>query len=409
MEDRKRVWFSFLPLDYLGVEEYLNQYAAQGWALSESSDCRTFSVTLERSHRTDLRYLVSCSSMARDKVSLREKVNQMQLLGWQPVATINHFDIYASMPCRHAVVSQEKPSHKLFLWSIGSLAVFLVLSLFLLLLAYFRGIPLFDTWYLSNSGIFLHLFGSICGAIEIYYFLWIGFRLLFREQVRAPWRGLLILRGTFPVLAAAWMLCFIATVVIDLVPSSVCCLLLLLLLFGGSAFCYVRFREKGAEKRFSAFSMTLALVLALSLVFNQMLPGESRAQLGECSWRNALSAVVRGEEIGFSTTPVEAVSYEKAGSLFVVRTDYWEQRGDISISSVVYQCRGNAFYHIVQEALLQSRNWRPVDSAYDGCWSNEQGGEYTLLLCTGHTLLLLSGDQELLPHLGEFSLRLEER
>lgn len=81
VEDRKRVWFSFLPLDYLGVEEYLNQYAAQGWALSESSDCRTFSVTLERSHRTDLRYLVSCSSMARDKVSLPGKSEPDAVVG----------------------------------------------------------------------------------------------------------------------------------------------------------------------------------------------------------------------------------------------------------------------------------------------------------------------------------------
>ena len=133
MADRKKVWFSFLPLDYLGVEAYLNKYAAQGWALSESSDCHTLTVTLERSQRTDLRYLVSCSSLTQDQTALREQVAQMQALGWQPVATINHFDIYESMPCRHAIVSREKPSLKLFFWSIGVLLLFSALSLFLLL------------------------------------------------------------------------------------------------------------------------------------------------------------------------------------------------------------------------------------------------------------------------------------
>lgn len=407
MADRKRIWFSFLPLDYLGVEAYLNHYAAQGWALSEISDCHTLTVTLERSQRTDLRYLVSCSSLTQDQTALREKVAQMQALGWQPIATVNHFDIYESMPCRHAVVSREKPSLELFFWSIGALVLFSALSLFLLLLAYFRDVAILNAWYLSNTGIFLHTLGPVCAVVCICYFLWIGYRLAFREKACAPQKSLTILQGILPVLAMGWIFCLTAAVVADLVHSPAYCLLLLLVMAAAIAFCYMRFRAERRGKLFSGVSLTLALVIALSLVLNQVFPGENRAQLGECSWRTSLSAVVRGEEIGFYKTPVEAVSYERVRSLFVTKTEYWEQRADVSLSSEVYQCSGALFCHIVEANLLRSRNWQPVSSTYDDCWSENRNGKYALLLRTGNTLILLSSDQELLPHLSAFTLRLE--
>ncbi len=407
MADRKRVWFSFLPLDYLGVEAYLNKYAAQGWALSESSDCRTFTVILERSQRTDLRYLVSCSSLTQDQTALREKVAQMQALGWQPVATINHFDIYESMPCRHAIVSREKPSLKLFFWSISGLVLFSVLSLFLLLVAYFRGVAILNVWYLSNTGFFLYTLGPICAAICIYCVLWIGWKLIFRGKTGPPPKAIMMLRGLFPVLEMVWILGITAVVITDLVHSLVYCLLLFLVLMVAVAFCYVRFRAERPEKLFSGISLTLALVIALSLVLNQVFPGENRAQLGECSWRTSLSAVVRGEELGFDKTPVEAASYESVASLFVTKTEYWEQRADVSLSSEVYQCRGALFCRIVETDLLQSRDWQPVSSTYDDCWSEERNGKYALLLRTDNTLVLLSSDQELLSHLSAFALRLE--
>lgn len=407
MADRKKVWFSFLPLDYLGVEAYLNKYAAQGWALSESSDCHTLTVTLERSQRTDLRYLVSCSSLTQDQTALREQVAQMQALGWQPVATINHFDIYESMPCRHAIVSREKPSLKLFFWSIGVLLLFSALSLFLLLLAYFRGIAILNDWYLANTGVFLHALGPICAAICIYCFLWIGWKLVFRGQASPPPKAIMMLRGLFPVLAMVWILGITDVLITDLVHSLLYCLLLFLVLMAAVAFCYMRFRAERPEKMFSCISLALALVIALSLVLNQVFPGESRAQLGECSWRTSLSAVVRGEEVGFDKTPVEAASYESMASLFVTKTEYWEQRADVSLSSEVYQCCGALFWRIVEADLLQSRDWQPVSSTYDNCWSNERNGKYELLLRTGNTLVLLSSDQNLLPHLSAFALRLE--
>lgn len=407
MADRKRIWFSFLPLDYLGVEAYLNHYAAQGWALSEISDCHTLTVTLERSQRTDLRYLVSCSSLTQDQTALREKVAQMQALGWQPIATVNHFDIYESMPCRHAIVSREKPCLTLFLWSIGALVLFSALSLFLLLLAYFRGIAILNDWYLSNTGIFLHTLGPICAAICIYCILWIGWKLVLRGKTGPPPKAIMMLRGLFPVLAMVWVLGLIAVVITDLVHSRAYCLLLFLVLMVAVVFCYMRFRAERPEKLFSGVSLMLALVIALSLVLNQVFPGENRAQLGECSWRTSLSAVVRGEEIGFDKTPVEAASYESVASLFVTKTEYWEQRADVSLSSEVYQCSGALFCRIVEADLLRSREWEPISSTYNDCWSEERNGKYALLLRTGNTLVLLSSDQELLSHLSAFALRLE--
>ena len=149
------------------------------------------------------------------------------------------------------------------------------------------------------------------------------------------------------------------------------------------------------------------MVLALSLVLNQVFPNESRAELGECAWRNSLSSVVHGEDIGFGTTAVQAVSYEKEGSLFVDRTEYWEERENMSLSSTVYQCKGTWLCSIVQEDLLQMEDWKQVSSVYENCWSADQGEKHALLFRTANTLILLSSDQELLPQLGEISLHLE--
>lgn len=154
MADRKKIWFSFLPLDYLGVENYLNHYAVRGWALAEISDCRTLTVALERSNRIDLCYSVTCASTAGNEEQIREQVNQMGELGWRPVATVNHFDIYESMPCRHTAAPQTKTPRTLFLRSIATLLLFGGLLLCLLLLAYFRGVSLVNDWYTSNTGLF---------------------------------------------------------------------------------------------------------------------------------------------------------------------------------------------------------------------------------------------------------------
>lgn len=204
-----------------------------------------------------------------------------------------------------------------------------------------------------------------------------------------------------------WILILTTALISDLVPNQLCCLVLILALFGGTAFFYSHFRFDLSGKLRSSVSMTLAVVIALSLLLNQVFPGESRAQIGACTWRDTLSAVVHGEDIGLEAAFIEAVSYKKTGSWFVTRTEYGEEWDSAHLSSTVYQCRGTMFCSFVQEDLLRAKEWQPASSSYHGSWSAVQGETYFLLLRKGNTLVYLSSDQNLLPHLEDFSLDLE--
>ena len=97
---QKKQWFAYLPLDRKGVEAYLNDQAEKGWALAAEQDGMTFRVPFQETNRTDLRYHVTCDAYQGEK--LAEIVTEKQAQGWRPVATINHFDIYESMPCQES-------------------------------------------------------------------------------------------------------------------------------------------------------------------------------------------------------------------------------------------------------------------------------------------------------------------
>ena len=95
---QKKQWFAYLPLDRKGVEAYLNEQAQKGWMLAVEQDGMTFRVPFQETSRTDLCYHVTCDAYQGEK--LAEIVAEKQAQGWHPVATINHFDIYESMPCQ---------------------------------------------------------------------------------------------------------------------------------------------------------------------------------------------------------------------------------------------------------------------------------------------------------------------
>lgn len=406
MADQKRVWFSFLPLDYLGVEQYLNDYAAQGWELSETSDCRALTVRLQKTNRTDLQYSVSCASFVKQG-DLRETVERRQAMGWNPVATINHFDIYASRPCCCAVPEQEDLWRPLFLRSICAFFSVLFFSAFLFLLAYTHKEHLLHSWYLSNMGLYLHFFAPVFGAVAVCYLLWLGWSFRCRKRNCPPKRGWLVLRGILPVLAAVWMLVLTIALVTDLIDNRSYVLLLIAIFVGVSVVCYFRLRVDQTGKLFSALSLILAVTIALAVVLNQVLPTGDRSQLGASPWRTSLSGVVHAEDVGFQPSSLEAVSYATQGSFFVKETKYWEGWKTLSLSSIEYRCKGGLLVQKILADLMWGNDWRPVSSKYEGCWSAEKGKTYFLLCYDRNTIVLLSANQALLPHLAELALSMQ--
>lgn len=392
MAEQKRIWFSFLPLDYRGVEAYLNRYAAKGWALVKLEDCRTLTVLLERTKRTDLCYSVSCTSLVNQK-ELHETVEQRQTLGWKPLATVNHFDLYESMPCRHVFPREDKQVSPLILRSLRSFLWVLLFSGLLILLSYSRNGTFMDEWYLTNVGVCLHFLLPIFGVAAIGYLLWLVFRLVTKRNTTIPKQSLLFLRGILPLLTVGWLFCLTAAVLADLIPSLAYCLLLISTLMGAGVFCYVRFRTQSSVTLFSAISMTIAIILALALALNLLLPSQNRAEMGRCSWRHTLSSVIHAEDFGFQTSSLEVASYETQGSVLVEKTNYWEGWTNLNWNSTVYQCRSELLVSTVMAEQMKKANWQAVSSPYKGCWTAERGDDHLLLCYDGTTIVYVSADQ----------------
>ena len=117
----------------------------------------TFRVPFQETNRTDLRYHVTCDAYQGEK--LAEIVAEKQVQGWRPVATINHFDIYESMPCQESQTLAQGRSKRLYFYAFRSWLILLLLVTALTAIAWVNQIalPFQPIWYLSNLGVFLRI------------------------------------------------------------------------------------------------------------------------------------------------------------------------------------------------------------------------------------------------------------
>lgn len=197
---QKKQWFAYLPLDRKGVETYLNDQAEKGWALAVEQDGMAFRVPFRETSRTDLRYHVTCDAYQGEK--LAEIVAEKQAQGWRPVATINHFDIYESMPCQEPHSPAQKRSKRLSFYAFRAWLIVLLLAAALLAIAWVNRIslPSEPTWYLSNLGIFLRCTFPLFAVGSIYYLLWLGWQCFSRGE-RTPKQSGMRLRSGLQVAA----------------------------------------------------------------------------------------------------------------------------------------------------------------------------------------------------------------
>ena len=211
-------WFAYLPLDRKGVETYLNDQAEKGWALAVEQDGMTFRVPFQETSRTDLRYHVTCDAYQGEK--LAEIVAEKQAQGWRPVATINHFDIYESMPCQEPHSPAQKRSKRLSFYAFRAWLIVLLLAAALLAIAWVNRIslPSEPTWYLSNLGIFLRCTFPLFAVGSIYYLLWLGWQCFSRGE-RTPKQSGMRLRSGLQVAAGVWLLLALIALLLDLVTN----------------------------------------------------------------------------------------------------------------------------------------------------------------------------------------------
>lgn len=382
------MWFFFLPLDYKGVEKRLNQYAASGWELAVERDGMAFRVPLQMSGRTDLQYCVCCDSLVNYK-NLPEIVAEKQAQGWQSVATVNHFDIYASMPCQSPQIQAATPKPPLVRHALRTLMFFTLFAAFLVGVTVLNQIPLVNEWYLSNTGIFLKCAAPVVAVGTIYYLLWLV-SILFTKEETVPTPFFFRLRSVLALCAAIFILLLTVTVVSDLVIRPWSQLLMILLFLGSILFCYLRFQWSRLEKRYSALSLIFALVLAMSLLIRGIMPSPNRAEMGDCLWRNDLPDIVSAEDVGIQTSTLEAASYEQSGSWWVTKRVYWESWPECSFSSTVYRCRGTGFQRLILSEQLESNDWAFVKSGYDQMWQTQRGAQYHVLIQQGNAIISLS-------------------
>lgn len=391
---QKKQWFAYLPLDRKGVEAYLNDQAEKGWALAAEQDGMTFRVPFQETNRTDLRYHVTCDAYQGEK--LAEIVAEKQVQGWRPVATINHFDIYESMPCQESQTLAQGRSKRLYFYAFRSWLILLLLATALIAIAWVNQIalPFQSIWYLSNLGVFLRCTFPVFAVGSIYYLLWLGCKCFSRED-RTPKRSGMLLRSGLQVAAGVWLLLALVALLLDLVTNLLAFCALLLFLVAGMVYGYVRLHWGKTETFYSAISLILAVVLGTALLLSATNPSDSRAEVGNCAWRNSVSDVVHAEDLDLHPNNLQAASYEQTGSLLVTRTDYWESWEDLSLSSTVYNCKGGVFQSIVVNQILAEADWTQTESKDGQAWRRQVGETYYVLLVQEDRVVTLSCDQPL--------------
>ena len=393
MKQKKR-WFAYLPLDRQGVEAYLNDQAGKGWALAAEQDGMAFRVPFQETNRTDLRYHVTCDAYQRENLS--EIVAEKQAQGWRPVATVNHFDIYASMPCQEPQTLVQRQSKRLSFYAFRSWLIVLILAAALLAIAWVNRIalPFQSIWYLSNLGVFLRCTFPLFAVGSIYHLLWLGQKCFSRGE-RTPKRSGMLLRSGLQVAAGVWLLLALVALLLDLVTNLLAFCALLLFFVASMIYGYVRLHWGKIETLYSAISLILAVVLGTALLLSATNPRDSRAEVGNCVWRNSVSDVVHAEDLDLHPNNLQAASYEQTGSLLVTRTDYWESWEDLSLTSTVYNCKGGVFQSIVVNQILAEADWTQTESKDGQAWQRQVGETYYVLLVQGNRVTKLSCDQPL--------------
>lgn len=392
MEKRKKLWFAYLPLDAKGVERLLNERAEQGWALAVEEDGVAFRVPIEKTNRVDLRYHVTCA-MLRNQETLPQEIEEKQAQGWQPVATVNHFDIYASMPCQEPNAPPEKGRERLCLSAFFAWLRVILLMVALVAVAWVNRLPLpgADTWYLSNLSLFMRVTLPLFALGSVYYLLWIAGKWNAKGSASAPKQRGMFLRSGLYVGAMLWLVVGLVLLLVDLVSNRLAISMLLLCFVVAGGLCCRSFHWGKPETLRTALSLVVALVLGLSLLLAAVSPSQSRAEIGDCPWRNSLSRVVHAEDLDLHPTQLQGASYERIGSLFVTRTEYWESWEDLSLSNTVYDCKGRVFRSVVVKQILADGDWTPIQSQRDQAF--QSSGTDRVLLVEGNTVLELTCDQ----------------
>lgn len=354
----------------------------------------TFRVPFQETSRTDLRYHVTCDAYQGEK--LAEIVAEKQAQGWRPVATINHFDIYESMPCQEPHSPAQKRSKRLSFYAFRAWLIVLLLAAALLAIAWVNRIslPSEPTWYLSNLGIFLRCTFPLFAVGSIYYLLWLGWQCFSRGE-RTPKQSGMRLRSGLQVAAGVWLLLALIALLLDLVTNILAFCALVLFLVAGIVYGYVRLRWGRTETLYSAISLVLAVMLGIALLLSATTPTDSRAEVGNCAWRNSVSDVVHAEDLDLHPTNLQAASYEQTGSIPVTRTDYWESWEDLSLTSTVYDCKGSVFQSAVVNQILAEADWTQTESKDGQAWQRQVGKTYYVLLVQGNRVVKLSCDQPL--------------
>ena len=394
LKKQKKLWFAYLPLDSKGVERLLNNQAKQGWALAVEQDGIALRIPIEKTNRSDLRYHVTCA-MLRKETNLSQELEHKRAQGWKPVATVNYFDIYESMPCQEPKSQQEQGRKRLCFAALCAWLLVVLGMTALGIIAWINRVPLpmDDTWYLSNLSLFLRVTLPLFGVGSVYYLSWLvnqGRRV--KKKTLPTYVGM-CLRSALRLGAIAWLVVGWIALIGDLVTDGRMLCLLVLLLAVASAVCGHKFCWGKPETLRSALSLVVALVFGLSLLLAAVTPPQSRAEIGTCSWRNTLSDVVHAEDLGVQPEQIQAASYERTSSLLVTRTAYWESWEDGALSSTVYQCRGGLLGGRILDGWLADGQWEATQSVYDQAWQIQSGETYHILLREGNHILELTCNQ----------------
>lgn len=134
-QEKKRIWFPYLSVDYKAAEERLNELGAQGWRLTDSmNSLYTFSLPLFLRESGPLRY---CVVLARPYPGREAYLDLCAEAGWQLVCNRDGLDFFVSAPGERPVPLETDPvleRQKALRRFLRNAALYLLLALGLLAL-----------------------------------------------------------------------------------------------------------------------------------------------------------------------------------------------------------------------------------------------------------------------------------
>lgn len=354
-----RKFLYFLSSDARHFQTRLQRLADQGLELKSTEGI--FFGEFEKTHRTDLRYLVVPCGGARHF----PKQDDFGRYGWELAGGFNGMAIFKSIPCgtpdEDGLLDKMRQDGCIHndRWGLPLMLILLLAWTILLLL--WAGHWNLGTWYQSYQSM-----GQ--GFILAVSILVTAANLVTLRSYASAW-----VHGLTPsVLAGSFLLLVLMTILDESAHTLYFAAFLIIIALACAVTLWMRSRKLG---------LSLAGVCLVVLCLGLLFPNVNRTESSGKGLHNEMTdqPVVQLADLGVEDA-LSGTGYETDGTFLVRSTSYWEMSEEANVSSQVYHCLTLGLTRDLIGQLLDTGNWQQTDYG----WTSREGK--AALLWKGNTV-----------------------